>query len=46
MSQGLKAVPELSGSYSISDDNVLTGVATHRPLTVVNADTVVVCTET
>ena len=44
--QGLKAVHAISEDSSILEDGALTEVAAHRPLTVVNADTVVVCTET
>lgn len=46
MLRGLRPVPALSENCSNSEDNELTEVAAHRPLTVVNADTVVVCTET
>lgn len=44
--QELKTVPTLSDNPIIYKDDTLTDVAAHRPLTVVNADTVVVCTET
>lgn len=46
MLQGLKAVHAISEDSSVLADGALTEVAAHRPLTVVNADTVVVCTET
>lgn len=45
MSQGLKAAPVLSGNPGILEDDALTDGATHRPLTVVNTDTVDCCTE-
>lgn len=46
MLPGLRPVPALSENCSNSEDHELTEVTAHWPLTVVNADTVVVCTET
>lgn len=46
MLQGLKSVPAIRENSSTLEDDALTDVAAHRPLTVVNSDTVVVCTET